>query len=204
MPLKVELRQWHEHMKFLPFNTDPKTQLLRPRYLLRIAGLNLLCIFLGASIGAYIGSWLAILLQLGDGPVREQPHGLLWAVLFFLGFILSVVVCHLLSFLLMAVTLRWSYGWSWPRIRELMFESRIPAHWQKPALPPPVAKRPPPRWARITANILAVLLGAGMIAMGRYFPRDDLPMKIVNVLAGVVLIGLAVHALLREMKNRPK
>ncbi len=183
-------------MKFLPFNTDPTVQ-LRWRYHCRLGGLNLLCIVLGAGIGGYIGSWLAALLQLGDGPLRDQPHGLLWAVLFFFGFSMSVLVCHLLSFVLMAVTLHWSYGWSWERIRELMFESRIPPHWLKPARPP-VAKPPPARWQQITASLLMILFGAVMLVMGQ-----KLPNKILHLVGGVMAISLGIHALFKAVRNRP-
>jgi hypothetical protein len=125
----------HTHtsgMKFLPFNTDLKLNRLRWRYHWRMVGLNLLCIFLSAGAACYYGASLAGWLGVGDGPLRDEPQGLLWVALFFLGFVALVIVAHLFSFVLIAVALRWSYGWSGPRIRGLMFESRIPPHWLKP------------------------------------------------------------------------
>jgi hypothetical protein len=118
-------------MKFLPLHYDSSIRLLW-RYNWRLTSLNLLCIVDGAACAGWYGAWLSHILQLDPwAPFGTQPNVNLWFGLFFVGFVLIIILFHLFGYLLMAAALRWSYGWSWARIRELMFESRIPAHWLK-------------------------------------------------------------------------
>ncbi|HZF01079.1 MAG TPA: hypothetical protein VE344_04215 [Methylomirabilota bacterium] len=65
-------------------------------------------------------------------PVKDQPHGLLWIILFLIFMEISMAIGYLTSFAILAAALKWRAGWSTMQIRKLIFESEVPSHWLKP------------------------------------------------------------------------
>ena len=63
------------------------------------------------------------------GPVDAQPRGLLWLVLSGVGMIVAMMIGYLASFASLGIVLKRCYGWTWKRVGELLFESRLPPHW---------------------------------------------------------------------------
>jgi hypothetical protein len=117
-------------MPFLPLTNLGKE--LRWRYRLPIT----IVIFAGI-LGSFIPTaifahWLAHVLGIpADAPVKLQPNGKLFAILFcsFMG--CSMVVGYLFSFVFIGAALRWLFGWPAAKVRDLMFEAEIPDEWYK-------------------------------------------------------------------------
>jgi hypothetical protein len=116
--------------RFLPFtNLGSK---LRPKY--RIPITILIYVFTMASLvpTGFFAIWLAHTLNLRDDvSLRGQPHAILWAMLVISFSIVSLMVFYLASFVVIAMALRFFFGWSPNRIRELIFQSSIPPSWFK-------------------------------------------------------------------------
>ena len=117
-------------MKFLPLTDLGKR--LRPKYCWPISAL-----IMAGIVGSFIPSglfavWLAHTLHLRNhGPALAQENGGLWFFLFVAFMLTSLIVGYLGSFVVLAAILCWFYGWTPVRLRELIFESRVPPHWFK-------------------------------------------------------------------------
>lgn len=115
-------------MRFLPLTNLGRR--LRPKYRLPIYALIFVFVVGSFALSGWFAFWLARKLEIRDGmPVMAQRNGGLWSCLSFAFFIIAVILSYLLSFVFLAAGLKWRYGWTSQRIRGLIFESRIPAHW---------------------------------------------------------------------------
>lgn len=116
-------------MKFLPLIFLRKG-LLRPDHKWLSMAVAIATVAIGLGLAAFLALGLAHVLDIPNGvPVKDQPNGKLWMRLSAVALLLSFGVGYLSSFALLAAVLRWRQGWTVERIRELIFESRIPAHW---------------------------------------------------------------------------
>src|SRR5438270_7053326 len=79
---------------------------------------------IGLMVGSFVPTWfvarsLARALGIPDNaPVIDQPHGLVWLVLFLATMNLFVFVGGLFGFLVNALILHFGLGWSWALVRE--------------------------------------------------------------------------------------
>ena len=105
---------------------------LRDKYRLPILLLILACLAASWVPTILFALWLARLMQILDGvPVKNLPNGPLWATLFLVFAVVSMVVGYLGSFVVLAALLRWRCGWSTELVRRLILHSEIPPHWLK-------------------------------------------------------------------------
>lgn len=85
----------------------------------------------GLSVGFAALSARALDISLQD-PVRDQPQGLLWAVLFFAFLVIALVSCGI--GMLTLLTRAWAkrYGWSPEQTKRVFWKSELPQEWFKP------------------------------------------------------------------------
>ncbi|MBS0380660.1 MAG: hypothetical protein JSS29_19430 [Proteobacteria bacterium] len=111
---------------------------------------------MGLMFGSFVPTivfviWLSGALGLGNGPAREQSHGLLWLVLFLSVMVTLMIAGYALGWMLNAAVARVHYGWSGTKIREVFLESKIPEEWREPdtqgAQPNGAAPRKRASWA---------------------------------------------------------
>lgn len=105
---------------------------LRAKYRVPITLLILACLAASWVPTILFAFWLARLMQIPAGvPVKDLPDGPLWATLFLVFAVGSMMVGYLSGFIVLAAVLRWRAGWSTERIRRLMLHSEIPTRWLK-------------------------------------------------------------------------
>src|SRR5438067_1688960 len=91
---------------------------LRARYQIALVVLPI-----GLAFGSFVPLWffargLAYALGIPDhAPVKDQPNGFLWLVLFLAAMWVLFFIGILLGFLLNALILRFALGWSWTTVR---------------------------------------------------------------------------------------
>jgi|HubBroStandDraft_6_1064221.scaffolds.fasta_scaffold373338_2 hypothetical protein len=115
-------------MKFLPFTNLGRK--LRPEYRSPLTALIFIFILAAFGVTIWFAFWLARDLGIRDDlPLKIQPDADLWGFLLLGFFITAMLTFYLASFAVMAVVLKLFYRWPSDKIRELIFESRIPPHW---------------------------------------------------------------------------
>jgi hypothetical protein len=78
---------------------------------------------IGLGFGSFVPTWFfahALAYALGipmNAPVRDQPNGWLWCLLFFIEMEVLLVAGFLLGMVLNALILRLGLGWPWTRVR---------------------------------------------------------------------------------------
>jgi MFS family permease len=89
-----------------------------------------------AALSYVFAIWLAGVLDIPwQAPVREQPHGWLWGLLFAAFFILAMAAC---CFGMLALLMRrWAkrYGWSPEQAREALLKCELPPDRIRPEVP---------------------------------------------------------------------
>lgn len=107
---------------------------LKLRYKAPIIG-AFLAGYTSAAVLSYVfAAWLARVLDVSlRDPVRDQPHGWLWAVLFCGFFLLAMVIVA--TGMLALLTGLWAmcYGWSFQRAKNVFVNSELPQDWFRPA-----------------------------------------------------------------------
>jgi MFS family permease len=89
-----------------------------------------------AALSYVFAAWLAGVLDIPwQAPVREQPHGWLWGLLFGAFFVLAIAA--LCFGMLALLTRRWArrYGWSRDQARKALLKSELPRDWFRPEAP---------------------------------------------------------------------
>ena len=90
---------------------------------------------IGLGFGSFVPLWffarmLAYALGIPDNvPVKDQPNGWLWIVLFLAVMEMLLVGGFLLGFVLNALILRFALGWSWTTIRGVDVCPGVLVHW---------------------------------------------------------------------------
>jgi|GEM_PF-7047664 len=118
-------------MRLLAFNANISQQ-LRTKYSFALGVLPIALMFLSFIPLWFISKGLGRMLDVQtDAPIKGQPSGLLWMIYFMSAMVILMVIGYLLGFLLNALIMRFIFGWSWIRLREIFLYSQVPDHWCK-------------------------------------------------------------------------
>ena len=109
---------------------------LRQRYVYLLMVLPFLCMAAAFFALWPIAAWLSGVLGIPpDVPVREQPNGLLWFVLFCIALSVFVIIGNIVGFLLNALVAA-LIGWPKDKVIAVFAHSKVPEHWLLPVEEP--------------------------------------------------------------------
>jgi hypothetical protein len=116
--------------KFLPLTDLGKSLSVKYRILVTVNVLWFIAVSLFVSW--FLLSWIGHVLGIDmHAPANTQPHDQLFNVFILTTFVTSMIIFYLMSFVFMALVLRYNCKWDTDRIYKLIFNSEIPEHWLK-------------------------------------------------------------------------
>lgn len=118
-------------MNSLAFNVNI-SQLLRGKYYFGLGVLPIGLMFASFLILWPFAFWLGGYLGIPeDAPVKDQPNGILWAVIFLSVMIALMIFGYLLGWLLNAIIARTILGWDAYKATRVFLYSEVPSEWMK-------------------------------------------------------------------------
>jgi uncharacterized protein YfiM (DUF2279 family) len=80
--------------------------------------------FLAASLSSILGIP-------ENAPVKDQPNGMLWLILFLVAMVILMITGYLLGWVLNAIVLRVFFKWPQQKISRVLLYSEVPPSWLK-------------------------------------------------------------------------
>ena len=107
-------------------------QLLRVRYQLGLSVLPMGLPFSSFFVLKPFSAWLSEYLEIPEGvPVKDQPNGILWIVLFLSSTVVLLILGYLIGWVLNAIIARTVLGWDPEKTRRVFLYSEVPNEWLK-------------------------------------------------------------------------
>jgi hypothetical protein len=147
-------------------------QNLRLRFQIAVSTLPLACMLLALAPSYYFAQWLEKLGGIAaQTRLLDDPTGRIWVAMFMVALVLQLLLGYLFGWLLNALWVRWTQGWSADKIRAVYLHSQVPVTWLKPAAAAlsgdRVAVIAIARWERERkAGALRYVLRKGLVAWG--------------------------------------
>lgn len=80
----------------------------------------------------FLATSLASILGIPDNvPVKDQPNGVLWLILFLVAAIILMIAGYLIGWVLNAIVLRIFFKWPQEKISRVLLYSEVPPSWLK-------------------------------------------------------------------------
>jgi hypothetical protein len=131
-------------MNPLAFNFEIP-QRLRTKQNIALAVLPLGLMFASFAPLWFFATWLGTALGIPPGvPVKDQPNGYLWFVIFLIMMLLFMFGGYLLGWGLNALAMRVFFKWPQEKIRRVFLYSEAPPSWLKDSNPSPNGFKSPP------------------------------------------------------------
>jgi hypothetical protein len=118
-------------MNPLAFNFDSPQQMRnKPKHALAILPMGLM--FISFAPLWLFSAWLGVVLGIPDNvPVKEQPHGFLYACIVLVAMVLFMLGGYLLGWVLNALAMRIFFKWPKEQVSRVFLYSEIPPSWLK-------------------------------------------------------------------------
>ena len=118
-------------MNSLAFNMHI-SQILRGKYQFGLAVLPIGLMFSSFLVLWPFTYWLSEYLGIPEGaPVKDQPNGLLWIVVFLSTMVALMILGYLIGWVLNAAITRTVLGWDSEKTRRVFLYSEVPNEWLK-------------------------------------------------------------------------
>jgi len=80
----------------------------------------------------FLAAALSSILGIPDNaPVKDQPNGLLWLILFLLAMVILMIAGYLVGWVLNAIVLFVFFKWPQEKVRRVLLYSEVPPSWLK-------------------------------------------------------------------------
>jgi MFS family permease len=80
--------------------------------------------FLAASLSSILGIP-------DNAPIKDQPNGMLWLIIFLVVMVILMIAGYLLGWFLNAIVLRVFFKWPQEKVRRVLLYSEVPPSWLK-------------------------------------------------------------------------
>jgi MFS family permease len=108
----------------------PQRMCARPQIALGLLPIGLM--FASFAPLFVLASSLASILGIPESaPVKDQPNGMLWSVLFLIAMVILMIAGYLLGWILNGLALRVFFKWPQEKISRVLLYSEVPASWLK-------------------------------------------------------------------------
>jgi hypothetical protein len=117
---------------FLPFRFLEIQHDLQPKVQFALAAIPCAMLFVSIFPLRYLSAWLATLFGIPpEVGIYGSRHGSLYFAVFLVSMLVHMFVGYLVGWFINAIVLWMFYGWSFERIRRLVFHSALPNEWYK-------------------------------------------------------------------------